>query len=308
MWPVIYRPVIYCISAEPRWWFGRVPSTLDSIISSFPIKLWQVSFAKHRVWLAEVSWAAWTPEPPLTHDCKGMDSAVIVHCLSTSVTSHSYADAILIPYLENQQQSVTTLDVALDIDTPDSLNESAPAERQVCVQESVWLHQIVRQLDGLPSWLNEQEGTFLFPRLDSSPGYQPTLCVSQQGKLWFPLVKASPYKTVIKRRRTRGLWSTYCMPWSRGSRLSICTLSTQMPQLSLLAYSMIWLRINIWATSEWPLAWTRMIGFTVLPLLRHTNIVKVWGATITRTLARFKGQLSLSTKVWMEGKQLCAVY
>ena len=35
---------------------------------------------------------------------------------------------------------------------------------------------------------------------------------------------------------------------------TILVSSTQMPQLSLLAYSMIWLRLNIWATSEWPLA------------------------------------------------------
>ena len=59
MWPVKYRPVIYRISTEPRWWLGRILSTLDTIISSFPIKRWQVSFAKHRVWLAKVSWAAW---------------------------------------------------------------------------------------------------------------------------------------------------------------------------------------------------------------------------------------------------------
>ena len=73
------------------------------------------------------------PEPPLTHDCKITDRAVIVHCLSTSVSiSHAYADAILIPYLENQLQSVTRLDVALDIDTPDSLNESIRAEKQGC--------------------------------------------------------------------------------------------------------------------------------------------------------------------------------
>ena len=53
------------------------------------------------------------PEPPLTHDNKGMDDAVIVHCLSASVsTSHAYADAIFIPYLENQLQSVARLDVA----------------------------------------------------------------------------------------------------------------------------------------------------------------------------------------------------
>ena len=40
------------------------------------------------------------PEPPLTHDNKVMDGAVIVHCLSASVsTSQSYA--IFIPYLEN---------------------------------------------------------------------------------------------------------------------------------------------------------------------------------------------------------------
>ena len=46
---------------------------------------------------------------------------------------------------------------------------------------------------------------------------QSTLCVSHQGKLWFPLVKAFPCKTVIMRRQTPGLWFTYCMLWSRGA-------------------------------------------------------------------------------------------
>ena len=58
------------------------------------------------------------PEPRLTHANKVMDGAVIVHCLPTSVgTFHAYADAIFIPYMENQLQSVTWLDVAWDIDT-----------------------------------------------------------------------------------------------------------------------------------------------------------------------------------------------
>ena len=53
------------------------------------------------------------PEPPLTHDNKVMDGAVIVHCMSASVsTSHAYADATFIPYLENQLQSVARSDVA----------------------------------------------------------------------------------------------------------------------------------------------------------------------------------------------------
>ena len=52
------------------------------------------------------------PEPHLNHDCKVMDGAVIVYCLSTSVsTFHAYADAIFIPDLENQLQSVTRSDV-----------------------------------------------------------------------------------------------------------------------------------------------------------------------------------------------------
>ena len=52
-------------------------------------------------------------EPPLTHDSKVMDGAVIVHCLSASVsTSHANADAIFIPYLKNQVQSVARLDFA----------------------------------------------------------------------------------------------------------------------------------------------------------------------------------------------------
>ena len=46
---------LYIVSVQNR--DGDLAEFLarDTIISSFPIKLWQVSFAKHRVWLAKVS-------------------------------------------------------------------------------------------------------------------------------------------------------------------------------------------------------------------------------------------------------------
>ena len=47
------------------------------------------------------------PEPNLTHDCKVMDGAVIIHCLPTSVSAfHEYAGALFIPYLEKQLHGV----------------------------------------------------------------------------------------------------------------------------------------------------------------------------------------------------------
>ena len=47
----------------------------------------------------------------MTHDCKVIDRVVVVHCLATS-NVHGCVDAIFIPYLEKQLQSVTRLDVA----------------------------------------------------------------------------------------------------------------------------------------------------------------------------------------------------
>ena len=60
-----------------------------------------------------------------------------------------------------------------------------------------------------------------------------------------------------------------------GSACTTCVMSTQLMQLSLMAHSMIWLRLNIWPTSEWYLAWAIIAGFTT-----SMPFVKAWGATI----------------------------
>ena len=60
----------------------------------------------------------------------------------------------------------------------------------------------------------------------------------------------------------------------QGSRPSVYVLSTQMLLSSLLAHPMIWLRLNLWPTSGWPLAWARITGFTT-----STPSVKAWGTT-----------------------------
>ena len=184
----IYRPVIYRITEEPRWWLVRIISTLNTIISSFPIKLWQVPFAKHRAWLAEVYWAAWTTRATFDSRlqrhgwCRYRTLSVNKRCFPCIMeTRYSF----LTWRTSSRVSRGWMLHDTYTVDTPDSLNESAPAERQGCSHENVWLHKIDRQLlDGLPLWLNDQEGTLLFPWLDGSSGYQPQLCMSQQGNLW----------------------------------------------------------------------------------------------------------------------------
>ena len=133
------------------------------------------------------------PDPHLTHDCKVMDGAVIVHCLLTSVsTSHAYADAIFIPYLENQLQSVTSLDVAWDIDIPDSLTKSTQAERQGCSQESVWPNcQTIGWTSFVTQW-KRRNFVILIPKVAQFSWPRAVYVTSAIGKLWFRLVRTSP--------------------------------------------------------------------------------------------------------------------
>ena len=158
------------------------------------------------------------------------------------------------------------------VDTPDSLTESAPAERQGCSHENVWLHNIDRQLDGLPSWLNEQEGTLLFPCLDGSSGYQPPLCMSQQGKLWPVSIGESIPVQNCNHEKDCGT-RTACLEAGEADYL----YAHCRHRCSYRCWHDL-VQLNIWATSEWPLAWARMIGLTT-----STPFVKAWGATITNS-------------------------
>ena len=102
---------LYIVSVQKL--YGDLAEFLAHDIQSFPHSL--SNFGKFNLpsTKSDLLWCLELPEPPLTHDNKVMDGAVIVHCLSPSVsTSHAYADAIFIPYLENQLQSVARLDVA----------------------------------------------------------------------------------------------------------------------------------------------------------------------------------------------------
>ena len=148
------------------------------------------------------------PEPPLTYDCKVMDGAVVVHCLPTSVsTFDEYSDKIFIPYLEKQLQSATRLDVVWDAYTPDSLKESTREKRGNDVRRKVSGKTKLpgNWMDFLGDSVNKKE---LFAFLTSKVAQ---FSWPHQGKLWFALGTASPCKTVIMRRRTPGLWFTYCM-------------------------------------------------------------------------------------------------
>ena len=110
MWPV--NIVSVPVSVQNR--DGNLAEFVAHKIQSFPRSLsnvgkFHVTSTKYD--LLRCLELSGQPEPHLTHDCKVMDGAVIVHCLSTSVTSHAYGDAIFIPCLDNQLQSVTRLDV-----------------------------------------------------------------------------------------------------------------------------------------------------------------------------------------------------
>ena len=95
---------------------------------------------------------------------------------------------------------------------------------------------------------DSKEGSLLFPRLDSSAGYQPTLCMSHHGKLWFPLVKESPYCDHEK-ADTRIV--VHVLHVLKQGQQTIYVHTVDRDVVVIIA-GMIWLRLNNWATSEWP--------------------------------------------------------
>ena len=70
------------------------------------------------------------PAPPSMYDCTVLDGAVIVHILSTKAMStfNEYAEQVFIPYLIDQLQSSTRIDVG-DTYIADSLKESTREKR-----------------------------------------------------------------------------------------------------------------------------------------------------------------------------------
>ena len=78
-------------------------------------------------------------EPPSTYDCIVLDGAVIVHLLPTAEVStfQEYADKVFIPYLSQQLQHATRVDVVWDRYLPDSLKESTREKRGKGVRRKV---------------------------------------------------------------------------------------------------------------------------------------------------------------------------
>lgn len=116
------------------------------------------------------------PEPPSTYDCIILDGAVIVHSLPTiGVNTYNvYAEKVLHPYLGNQLQNVTRLDVVWDTYLPDSLKESTHEKRGKGVHRKVlgqtklpgkwmdFLHDPKNKLE-LFAFLTSKVGDFVFP-------------------------------------------------------------------------------------------------------------------------------------------------
>ena len=65
-------------------------------------------------------------DPPTMYDCLILDGAVVVHFLPTEAVRNfsEYADNVIIPYFEKQQESGTRVDVVWDTYVLDSLKES----------------------------------------------------------------------------------------------------------------------------------------------------------------------------------------
>ena len=70
-------------------------------------------------------------DPPSMYDCTVLDGAVIVHILSTkaATTFSEYAEQVFIPYLLDQLQSSSRVDVVWDTYLSDSLKESTREKR-----------------------------------------------------------------------------------------------------------------------------------------------------------------------------------
>ncbi len=70
-------------------------------------------------------------DPPSMYDCTVLDGAVIVHILSTKAVStfNEYAEHVFIPYLIDQLQKSSRIDVVWDTYIADSLKESTREKR-----------------------------------------------------------------------------------------------------------------------------------------------------------------------------------
>ena len=81
-------------------------------------------------------------EPPSTYDCIVLDGAIIVHLLPTAEVStfQEYADKVFIPYLSQQLQHATRVDVVWDMYLLDSLKESTREKRGKGVRRKVSSH------------------------------------------------------------------------------------------------------------------------------------------------------------------------
>ena len=70
-------------------------------------------------------------DPPSTCDCIVLDGVVVVHFLPTKAvnTFNVCADKVFVPYINNQLQGCTRVDIVWDLYLPDSLKESTQEKR-----------------------------------------------------------------------------------------------------------------------------------------------------------------------------------
>ncbi|KAG7167622.1 hypothetical protein Hamer_G019011 [Homarus americanus] len=94
------------------------------------------------------------PEVPSSYDGKTMDGAVIVHSLPTASVStfEEYADTLFIPYLQNQLETASQLEVVWNNYIPNSLKESTREKKgERYSQKGVGSGKNSGQLEGFPS-------------------------------------------------------------------------------------------------------------------------------------------------------------
>ena len=251
--PLIILSSVYRISAEQRRWLGRILSTLDTIISSFPIKLWQVSFAKHRVWLAEVSWAAWTTRA--TFESR-LQRHRWCHYRTLSVNKR-YFPCIwrrdIHPLPGKPAAECHDVGCCMILRRPGQF-EWIYTGLEARVFAGKCLATPSCQTTGWTSFVIQwTRRNFAIPKVGQFSWLPANAVCVTSLQVVVSIVESIPVQKCNHEKADTRIVVHVLHPLNQGKQtIYVHTVETDVV---VIITGMIWLRLNIWATSEWPLAW-----------------------------------------------------
>ena len=159
--------------------------------------------------------------------------------------------------------------------TPDSLKESTRGKRGKGVRRKVFGKTKLpgNWMDFLRDSVNKKELFAFLTSKDAQFSWPPAKAVYvTSGQAVVCIGDSIPMQNCNHEEADTRIVVHVLHALNQGEQTICVRLSTQMLLSSLLAHSMICLRLNLWSTSGWPLAWARITGVTT-----STPSVKAWG-------------------------------